>query len=266
MYGEKPELKEEVVTLAKRYGITTPYTSWLIVPDGAVPVAAPGRRGRVPDVRLNAETLSKPTTALPPALTAPGRNAPPVTVEFYARTASTSSGGFSTSRVDYEQKRYADAPKVEKGGDKDETKNLKEAEATLKNQFQALDAFDKRRQEEVQTGKLGVDLSLQTDGLRNQSQLTNTANRFVQGRNVIELGGVWIDEGFTPKTNSVTVKAQSAAYFRILEKQPQVKDVFRLGNHLVWVTPSGTALVIDTRDGKDKLDDETIDNLFKVKK
>ena len=41
--GEKQELKDEVLALAKRYGITTPYTSWLIVPDGAVPVVgAPG--------------------------------------------------------------------------------------------------------------------------------------------------------------------------------------------------------------------------------
>jgi hypothetical protein len=35
--GEKPELKDEVVLLAKKYGITTPYTSWLIVPDAPIP-------------------------------------------------------------------------------------------------------------------------------------------------------------------------------------------------------------------------------------
>ena len=64
----------------------------------------------------------------------------------------------------------------------------------------------------------------------------------------------------------MTVKAQSEAYFRILKLQPQMKDVFRLGNYLVWVTPSGTALVIDTRDGKDKLDDKVIENLFKTAK
>jgi Ca-activated chloride channel family protein len=32
--GEKKELVDEVVALAKRYGITTPYTSYLLVPDG----------------------------------------------------------------------------------------------------------------------------------------------------------------------------------------------------------------------------------------
>ena len=32
--GEKKELVDEVIVLAKKYGITTPYTSYLIVPDG----------------------------------------------------------------------------------------------------------------------------------------------------------------------------------------------------------------------------------------
>ena len=76
---------------------------------------------------------------------------------------------------------------------------------------------------------------------------------------------MWIDEGFDPKMPVCSVKAQSDAYFRLLEKQPHLKDVFKLGNHLLWVTPNGTALVVDTSDGKDKLSDEEIDKLF-VKK
>ena len=38
--GEKKELVDEVVMLAKKYGITTPYTSYLVVPDAPVPVVA----------------------------------------------------------------------------------------------------------------------------------------------------------------------------------------------------------------------------------
>src|SRR5207248_988451 len=50
--GEKKELIDEVVTLAKRYGITTPYTSFLIVPDAPMPVAGRGRGG-MPAVGFN---------------------------------------------------------------------------------------------------------------------------------------------------------------------------------------------------------------------
>ena len=73
-------------------------------------------------------------------------------------------------------------------------------------------------------------------------------------------------EGRQAFGQAVVIKAQSNAYFRILQKRPEVKEVFRLGNHLVWVTPSGTALVVDTSDGKDELADKEIDKLFTAKK
>ena len=130
----------------------------------------------------------------------------------------------------------------------------------------AKDALSRRRQDEVQTGKLGVDLAVESNNLRNQSRLTPTAVRSVGGRNLLEIGGVWIDDGFDAAMNTVTVKAQSPAYFRLLDRHPQVKDVFRLGNHLLWVTPSRTALVVDTSVGKEELTDAEIDALFAAKK
>jgi len=45
----------------------------------------------------------------------------------------------------------------------------------------------------------------------------------VQDRKLLEVGGVWIDEGYCEKTPTVAVKAQSDAYFRILERHPEVK-------------------------------------------
>ena len=107
---------------------------------------------------------------------------------------------------------------------------------------------------------------MQTNNLRYQLRLEQTAQKNACGRNCLELGGVWIDEGFNAKMKCVSVKAQSDAYFRLLEMHPELKEVFRLGNHLVWVTPSGTALVIDTNDGKSELSDKEIDTLFAAKK
>jgi Ca-activated chloride channel family protein len=114
----------------------------------------------------------------------------------------------------------------------------------------------------VQNGKVGVDLSIESNNLRCQDRLTQTAQRLAYGRNCMEVGGVWIDDGYDAKKPTVTVKAMSDAYFRMLERQPRCKEVFQLGNHLVWVTPNGTNLVIDTDEGKEKLSDEEIDKLF----
>jgi Ca-activated chloride channel family protein len=90
--------------------------------------------------------------------------------------------------------------------------------------------------------------------------------RRVGQRNCLDIGGVWIDEAFSADLKTVAVKAMSKAYFRILEKHPQVKAVYALGNHVVWVTPSGRALVIDTTAGREELPDAEIDALFTVAK
>ena len=69
-------------------------------------------------------------------------------------------------------------------------------------------------------------------------------------------------DGYNPKMETVTVKAQSEAYFRILALRPEVKDVYALGNYVVWVTPSGKALIIDRGAGVEKMDDTDINRLF----
>ena len=41
-----------------------------------------------------------------------------------------------------------------------------------------------------------------------------------------------------------------------------MREVFGLGNYLVWVTPSGTALIVDQNDGRTEMPDADIDRLF----
>jgi Ca-activated chloride channel family protein len=252
--GEKKELVDEVVSLAKKYGIATPYTSYLIVPDAAVPVVSLRASGATPYYLFAAEA--------PAALNGGAANKPASKVLDFAKQAQGKPGELAQNRDKFENEKYSKLPADGKGDDKDqqEAKGKKEA------YDRARDALSRRQAEEVQTGKLGVDLSVQTNNLRNQSRLDQTAQRRVYGRNCLEIGGVWIDDGFDAKMRAVTVKAMSPAYFRILELHPKVKEVFRLGNHLVWVTPSGTALVIDTNDGQKKLSDKEIAKLFVARK
>jgi Ca-activated chloride channel family protein len=143
------------------------------------------------------------------------------------------------------------------------------AVTAVQDQKKALDEarrfFAEKNLEAVQNGQLGVDFAVQNNDLRNQSRLTRTASRNVQNRNVVEIGGVWIDNAFDPKMPVVTVKAMSKAYFKILERHPQIREVFQLGNHVVWVSPSGTALIIDQGDGREELPDADIDRLFVAK-
>jgi Ca-activated chloride channel family protein len=263
--GEKKELVDEVLALAKRYGITTPYTSYLIVPDAPIPVVGPppgpgvplpggGIGGGIGGFAGGIGGGPVPAALAPP----PGDPAAkPRPVIDFVRSTGTKPEELAESRAKLADKDLADGDGKGKAGE------------AIHGALEKKKAFDRAREairrgarDEFQAGKLGVDLAVQMDNLRTQSRLDMTALRNVGGRNCLELGGVWIDEGFDPKMTAVVVKAQSDAYFRILELHPEVKDVYRLGNHVVWVTPSGTALVIDSNDGKDSLKDAEIEKLF----
>jgi Ca-activated chloride channel family protein len=268
--GEKPELVTEVVALAKKYGITTPYTSYLVVPDSAVPVVR--STPRRPDVAFRPGDSPAPIPAAlaPPGAGGPGSGSGAASsrpVDDFARELKKDPRGLGDKRGKIEEeslRKGADGKDADKGdGEKRAMRHALDEKSALEAGYRALAERDLNR---VQAGKLGVDLSVLSANLRGQSQLSRTAVRQVAGRSCLEIGGVWVDEGFTAQMPTLVVKAQSDAYFRLLAKQPKLKDVFRLGNYLVWVTPSGTALIIDTGKGKEKLTDEEIARLFVAKK
>ena len=119
-------------------------------------------------------------------------------------------------------------------------------------------------QQGAQTGTLGVDYALQLKALRSQEQLSKARTREAAGRTCISIRGVWVDQNFDAKMTLVKVKAMSAAYFRLLEKHPELKEVFQMGKRIIWVTPCGSALVISD-EGDETMSDDAIAKLF-VKK
>ena len=117
----------------------------------------------------------------------------------------------------------------------------------------------------MQAGKLGVDLSCQTANLRNQTQLEPTALKNVYGRNCMEIGGVWIDEGFDAKMTTLTVKAQSDAYFKLLDRDAKIKDVLAARQPPRVGDAERHGPDHRTPAGKEELSDEEIDELFAKK-
>jgi Ca-activated chloride channel family protein len=235
----------------------------LIVPDAPVPVARPGG-ANMPNVGfgVGGGFGGGGFAPSPPPLLAPisGSGAPAQKLEDFAKQLDKNAEGkdpLADLRGGEAAKRFKEAPADEKGG-----KALKKAEEQKAAFEAARAALSRRDLDGVQAGRLGVDLSLQTHSLRTQTRLTQTALRRAGNRNLMEIGGVWIDDSFNAKMPVVSVKAMSTAYFRILERHAMVRDVYRLGNHLVWVTPSGTALIIDVNNGRDEMPDADIDRLF----
>ncbi len=253
--GESKELVDAVTGLAKKYGIATPYTSWLVVPDTPVPIVRPPHPPLPP----------RPPWPRPvPHLLAPtSPDGSPRKLAEVAREVQQRKEDFASNRAKFEDARFAKLPSSANGdkalGAMIMAREQKEANVA------ALRALQSGSLAKVQVDRLGVQLSVFGNQLKNQNQIQPTALRQAAGRNLQEIGGIWIDDGFSAKAPIVTIRAMSNAYFRLLEKQPKLREAFQLSNHLVWMTPSGTALVIDEADGKDDLSDAEIDALFRVR-
>ena len=284
--GEKKELIDEVVGLAKKYGIATPYTSHLVVPDAVMPVAQaelrPGQPKR--DAAKALPMVTAPITGgggygfggggtggagLPMGLMPPGAGGRPLDAETFAKQNAGDGrqlGGARGAMNERQVREVLDKLKDEKDPAL-RAKYMEDAKkvADMQRTWDDANLRLKGGKAGYQTGRLGVDLAECSNALRCQDRLSLTANRLANGRNCLELGGVWIDDAYKAETKSVTVKAQSDAYFQILEKHPEMKEVFRLGNFVVWIAPSGTALVIDQNTGKEKMDDAEIAALFAKK-
>ncbi len=275
--GEQKELVEEVTTMAKKYGIATPYTSYLVVPDAVIPVAQGSpKQWKAEGGGGFGGGLPGGPGAHPPGLAGPGggggggRPTEPMKVDEYAKKltegkdgkpgegVASARGGVQDKLLETQLKNMK--PEDRARGLADAVEN---ARRDTKNYQDADKNYKGGKLKDNQTGRLGVDLAQASNDLRQQERLTMSANRQVQGRNCVEIGGVWIDDKYDAKTKTLTVKAQSDAYFALLAKKPELKDVFLLGNHTVWVAPSGVALIIDANSGQEKLDDKEIEALFK---
>jgi len=273
--GEQKELMDELMMLAKKYGIATPYTSFLVVPDAPMPIvgAPPGR------LPIRPFPFPRPVAEVPPGLielsgTGGGGEGKQLNVADFAKRVQEKPEDGQKSRYRYEDGKLAkeqeqlEASKAYPADPKKDENDryldkVKEARDNFKSYEQARQWLNQRDMKNVQGGNsTAVDLAVCSNNLRAQDRLSQTAMKNVYGRNCMDIGGVWIDESYNNKMKTVVVKAQSDAYFRILEKNPKMKDVFRLGNFLVFVTPSNVALIVDTNDGKEKLSDEEIEKLF----
>jgi Ca-activated chloride channel family protein len=256
--GENKELVEEVVKLAKKHGITTPYTSYLLVPDATprtplvqsvptplAPLPTPYLNGGYPPP-TSVMPMSAPTSApLAPVSTtmSPAYTPAPMASNGYDHRPSTSSNVNNHSM----------APSSGMGFFMPHAKPADCCSSCGGPTF-ASDPF-------AQSGKEGVDLAMQLRALKSDER-ASTKSRQVGGKSFAEVNGVWTDLGLKSEAKTVKVKVMSDAYFALLKKHPELKEVFQLGQRIVWVTPSGTVLVVGD-DGSDKMTDDEIESLFK---
>jgi Ca-activated chloride channel family protein len=220
LHGEKAELKDEIVSLGKKYGIVTPYTSYLVVEDTPMPVA----RDQPPPLPVPRPWVGGPLEEsrrdMAPRGSAGGFLRSMPAASFAAAPPSEGDEGFGSAFA--------------RGGGGVETKSLEASGG--REAIAASKAVQKMKHEEV-------------------AQKVNEPVRVASGRTFIYRSGGWIDaEAIAGTAKQLEVKYLSDAYFALLKARPDLKAALALSDRLVIVVAKGKSIVIDPAGGETKAD------------
>ncbi|MFH1436686.1 MAG: VIT domain-containing protein [Pseudomonadota bacterium] len=210
--GESQELKDEVIAMARKYGIVTPYTSYLVVEDDLGPLPEPS-------------PMPMPTP-FPGPIYQPAPNIP---------FPAAGSGGFpmeESAAGEYEFDGFS-APVT-----KAEAKKYK-AMDSLAHSAGSLSS-DKSK------GKDGAMMSEVLEDMKSAEKEQSGITRMISGKLFVYFKGRWVDESYDKDMDVLKIKFGSKAYFKLLELKPELKKIMSLGTDVVLVTAKKKAISIET--------------------
>jgi Ca-activated chloride channel family protein len=217
LHGENRELKEEVVALGRRYGIVTPYTSFLVTEDQPAAQAWRGddvdrfEEGEEWGVRGGAADESRggwgprPTTT---AMPAPPASAP--------------------AEVQAEYMGYQD--------------------------LAALPAAAGRTSSEATAGESGRRMSERLRDMREANrEQSSVVTRYVSGRLFLNRGGAWIEDGAESAGETLEIRYLSQAYFDLLARRPDLREVLSMGENVTLKIDDDKTIVIRSSSGRETI-------------
>ncbi|MGB3195288.1 MAG: hypothetical protein WBC39_08390, partial [Phycisphaerae bacterium] len=117
------------------------------------------------------------------------------------------------------------------------------------------------------TGAKAVDIAQNIQRLR-QAENYGRDMRGVQNvqqrgnRQVANYRGVWVDDQFQGTEKVTKVRWGSSAYFRLARERTDLREIFSLGQRAVIVTARNQAVLVDTDEGIEELDDAQVKAIF----
>jgi Ca-activated chloride channel family protein len=218
--GEKRELVNEVIRLSKRYGIVTPYTSYLVTEDQVVasptqPVT-PRPRPRRPLRRRPGWGATRGAAGAPADAPAMAEEAEMLD----AAPAKKAKARFEAYKQDKGRVMGTESGKVAVRV-ADAVKDMKtaEGEATAADDIAGI--------------------------------------RYLSGHAFKYKNGGWVDLKYKPGMQTLKVKYLGAAYFKLIKKSLKLKKLLSLGERITIVVGKNRALVISP-DGRDDVPDSQL--------
>ncbi len=196
LHGENKELKEEVIRLSKKFGIVTPYTSYLVLEDTAVRPNAPTRGD---ELIING---ARPTSTK-------------VSVDGISTTDKFL--GESWFNMNNEVPEQVEVVFGTPMTPQEAAKRAKE-----KNQLEAM---------RKTSGKSGVEGSVALKDMResDKAEESSRAVKKVGEKTFYRHHGWWKDSSIKTEENAVKIKYLSKEYFELLKAKPGLKKFFALG-------------------------------------
>ena len=232
LHGEKKDLKDEVIALGRKYGIASPYLSYLAVEDRKPkpPLIVAMRRARQ---RRSGYGIGGGMAGTVPMARRSGvlRKASPQRI-VGSRTAADKA---DRAEAEYSVVRQSMESRSRPGT--------------------ALAAS---------SGRKAVELAQSLRELKDASQLTRDQAQAVKrigGKTFVHWHGIWVDREYKEGLPQVKVQYLGETYLKILAARPEWNKILALGEHLVIVCPNGAALVIDVKEEK-ALSDAQVSALF----
>lgn len=243
--GENPELRDSVIQLARRFGIVTPYTSYLVTEGAPVeqPVALDEERDGVGPVG----GFRRPPMRMP--VDAPiGQGAP--------RPRRAPSGNFAGAPPPAEP--AAAAPATTRSADDfGAFQSLGGGAATGMNRGpvhggaptpSATPAAPPvvARPSVDATGEAGRRIASTLRTMREAQQADTGAgnSRYVAGRVLVLRANVWTEEGITGSPRELRIRALSRSYFTLLRLRPELRELLGVGRELRFRLDAQRVIVV----------------------
>jgi Ca-activated chloride channel homolog len=214
--GERKELVDEVIQLSKRYGIVTPYTSYLVTED-------------TPQVALRTPRPEPPPR---PLTTRPG---------WGMRRGAGGSAGMPADAP------TAAAPREEE--QRERTKSMKRMQVFAEKKADVMGA--ESGEDAVEFAGALKDMK-QAEGDRSSADEASGI-RYVAGRAFRFSGGAWVDLKYQAgKMKLLKVRYLGKGWFELMKRSALLKKYFSLGERLIVVVGPGKAIQVGP-DGQDEV-------------
>lgn len=230
-HGEKAELRDEVISLARKWGIMTPYTSYLVVEDTPLASVMPAPRPESDSSRREGRAVARRDAAAPrPAPSSGGRG--------------RGYGSGAAAQAPAEESRMATAM----AEDGDDWAAYEPAPSTVG----------------AKSGAAGVVVSRKVKDKREKEVLDSGSAANVMragGKTFVWTRGAWVDTAFGGSEKTLKVKYLSEAWFAIVRAHPEIREAMSVGDRVIVVTAKGKAVIV-AEDGATKLSDAEIAKYF----